>query len=360
MTAVTRSRAVPQFCAGAQKMQRMAAPPDFAYAKEGVAQHARYAQMFQEKVATFCRFPQLFKDYFHVSSVMQAKGLVPFVHGVSSSLRAPRIFLETLNQRVLGDTCFRYLRPPSASHRAPSEEVHQKLKESARVYNECVYTGNRGPLDFDPATAPHLVSVSYSMMDFDSMESTFSFLFANKSASTSEEMREFTEAALGRSMQRRGKQQILGSSVREIARLSDEYQTLPHGTLFVVGVRKEMLDQVTYDSEEFGMPTGQKTSAVVAHLGGSSRAHAQSGGLQARVMMCRETMDPGKGVIEVVDVNDAEEVERYCGDAPAPTPPAAGHPLACIYQAGTSQEETAVRKKQKELDGRVRQLVETV
>jgi len=338
--------------------ERIPAPPDFDYAKRGM-ERAGYRAVFDENSEKMVRYPRLFKDYFDVSGVMQAKGLVPFTHGVSSGFRSPRIFLEALNKKEMEGSNFRYLRQPSAEYFVGAEEVTQKIKESMQLYNESPYFGNRGPVDSDLTTRNHILSASYSMMDFNPMESTFSFLFSNSSVSNPGQRREYAEAAVGKSMRMRGMSGRIPQAVDELSHLSAEYEKLSHGTLFVIGIPGETVDRVTYDSEAFGIPTEKQTSEVVGDLSGAARAHCRaSGGFQGRIMLCKETMDPHSG-IEIIDVNNEEEVASYCGGLSV-EPPESDHPLSPIYKAGQSEEEEALREKQTELDIQVKELAKSL
>ena len=84
------------------------------------AMHRQDAERLEVACITMRKFPQLMRRYFETAAVMQAKGLVPFLHAQHSALRAAPIFLETLAERSSAKP-FKYFRNPSKEFEVESQ-----------------------------------------------------------------------------------------------------------------------------------------------------------------------------------------------------------------------------------------------
>jgi len=336
---------------------------DFSYFTNGIKK-PEYHRQFEHAVKTMQQYPQLMNNYFRSSAVMKQKGKVPFVHAQSSLFRFPRIFLETVNQTEKHyPPFFKFLRQPSQQFDVSAKEVKKKVDYHVKKHGDIAWTpGMWNPtcnrLDHDPNLRPYLVSVNYSMMDFGMMESSYHFLFSNSNASNKEDAYEKGMQAISTSLKRRGKEAEIPFVFDTFKHLQNEYENLKIGSLVLIGVPESIVETVAFDCKSFGIPTSYDVLQVAKNPSSSSRAYSdEEGGLQARIMVCKETMNPVSG-IEIIDVNDTEEVEHFCKGFPVKNPTEI-EGYSPFFKIGSSFMENMEHAKRKQLDVRVKQFAQT-
>ncbi len=334
--------------------------PDFRYLKEGTEKSEWYRAVFYESSEKMKEFPQLMNRYLKTAAAMKIKGKVPFVHAQPSYYRIPRLFLETICKKDLAKTHhFRFLRFPSKQYEISKDVLMVKIQEYIKENGSTGWTPgewnfNISRLDTEPKFRPFMVSLSYSMMDYTKAESAFDFLFHHPTLCPEKE-KQMMQSWIGNVMQIYGKKDKISDVVNEIAPYFHDYAQLPVNSLLVIGIPEEKVNSFAYDAKSFGTPTGKDISEVAKAPWTSTRAFTkEEGGLQARLLMFKDTMDPNCG-IEVVDVNDESEVENFCNGY-ALTPVSEVPEFARLFPNVTMPQERAYRERESLLDQKIKQI----
>jgi|GEM_PF-3376185 len=332
---------------------------DAAYAQAGMHK-ADYRRAFENYAQSMSKFPALMERYFHVAAAMPARGYVPVVHAQASPYRGARIFVETLCKSFDPNTFFRYLRQPSNQFTLNSDEIMKRVdahveEHGDHAYTVCEFPGPVSRLDQAPAVSNHLLSSSYSMMDFGHMESACHFLFENRNASGDDAMENRCFDVMKSVMQTRGLEEHFPNVWKQMVPLLKAYEDAPIGSLYVIGIPKERVENFAYDSKSFGIPTGESVADVVKNLSKHPRAHCdEQGGPQARLMVHRDTLNPRSG-IAIVDVSKPQEVKRFCKGIRIEDPKDI-EVFAPIFRGGSTGEEERFERMQQRLDKRVMEL----
>lgn len=291
--------------------------PDLLYLEKGLKHHSEYRMHYEKALFKMQRFPHLLERYFQTAAVMKCKNLMPFVHAQSSLFTPFRVFAETFGVQSPKYPHYRYWRQPEGKYSIEYEQLKQKIeafvaKHGAHSWTPGSWNTSVCYLDADPELRSHLVSVSYCLSEFTLMESANYFTFENRSILQDEQITKVGLASLEKFLKIRGKQKEFPKVASKLKVISEQLSKAPIGNLFLIGIPKEKLTRYVYDAKAFGIPTGQSMRDMCEDFSISSRSYCvEEGGLQARLLLYRETMRPDSG-IEVVFVNDAREVSKYC------------------------------------------------
>lgn len=331
--------------------------PDYAYLERGL-KNSYYRNIFVQNVSKMNQYPGFMGDYFKTAAVMKCQNKVPFVHAQSAIHRAPSIFLKTaLSSASQQNQFFKYLRQPSDQFALGREDLIKKISKYIEKHGKDAWTPGSwnysySRLDADPEIRPYLMSVSYSMMDFTEGESASYYFFKNSSGGNIEALKSFANKALETALIGRGLSDKVEQVLKSLEPLYDEYAKLKVGTLYVIGVPKDKLEKFFYDSKSFGVPTGLKIEDVAQDPGESPVAFSnEEGGLQARLMIFKDTLKPSSG-IDVIDINTSEEVERYCKGHSLDSTEVVFKPKG-LFCSSSTEAERLHRKKQSQLDQKV-------
>lgn len=330
---------------------------DYAYLQKGLQINA-YKKLFEERSHQMAQYPQFMDRYFKASAVMKCKNKMPFVHAQNAMFRVAHIFLKEFCEANPSKNYFRYMRTPSAQFNIDKNRVMSKVEDYCKEHGESGWTpgewnGGASRLDHDPEIRPFLISASYSLMDFSQWDSAFHFLFSNSSVTKQKEVKELANEAIATSMKMRGLKERIPEVVQTLEPYYEAYSKLQLGTLFVIGIPMEKIEAFAYDSKAFGIPSREEISQVAKAPGNSPRAYnSEEGGLQARIVIYKETLNPASG-IEVIDVNDEEEVARFCEGFQL-EPSEEVFKDSRIFQKKTSNIEKEAMQKQKDLDEKVK------
>lgn len=283
--------------------------PDHHYLREGM-QHLHYQRYFRKALPLMQNYPNLMNRYFKVSAKMTLKGLIPFVHAQGLEFRPTRQFLESLSGKT---GHFRLWRIPSAKHLETCQSIQAQIakyleRHRVRITPE-EFDDYPPPLDETAEFRPKLLSMSYTMMDFAKKESAYDFLFSTRCIKT--KMAQECSTAVAHSLKIRGLEKHATNVLQALETIQARYKKLNVGGLFVIGIPKKSLKTYTYDSKAFGIPTGLDIAEVVKNLNQTQRAFSNK--LQARLILCKETLTSSSG-IETIDIHDQQEVERYYED----------------------------------------------
>lgn len=338
--------------------------PDREYIRRGT-EHAEYRRQFAANLYDMQRFPQLMQRYFKTAAVMRRKNLIPFVHAQSSGFMAFRIFTETLGHRPPSAfPHFKHLRSPSSKYQLESAELWQKIdgfitKHGDQTWTPGTWNTTVARLDTDPELRPYLISASYSMSQFAMMESAHYFTFRNRSVFASAAIAAVGNEAVVRAMRFHGYSEKSSQVLADLAPLFEKFSQLDVGSLFVIGIPQDKVGRFAYDSKSFGVPTGDNIEKVSQDPAASPRAYSdEEGGLQARIMLYRETMRPQSG-IEVVLVNDEKRVNDYCRGFDL-KPPEEVLEYAPIFKVSKTDIEQENEAKAKDLEKQVKQIVDSL
>lgn len=267
-------------------------------------------------------FPKLITNAITTSAAMVAQNLTPFFHGEPPGWNAIRLFMNTLINSKNKKNYYKYFRMPSQIDDIERAELIQRIDQFIAengTYHKSYKTSwgdpLLSPLDVDPGLRPHLLSVSYGIAaNLSKFDSTYWFTFHyRKDVKKIENV--FAKAVM-RSLKMRGHSlESIAEIIKEMNLLFNEYAQLKVGTLAIIGVPNEKLSEYIYDSKSMGHPTGRNIQNIVDHPFAEStdRLMGNEGGLQARLLLYKETMTPNCG-LQVILANDDDEVEKYvCG-----------------------------------------------
>ncbi len=251
-------------------------------------------KMFEIPHSDMRAYPKLIRRYFETATVMESNGLVPFLHAQHSALRAIPIFIETL----IGEATpkhFKYFRNPSKEFRIARTPIWNKIASS-----------NFEKPSHVQSISSHVLSMSYSIFEWDPGDSAHYFLFANRSVDSDSAVEKGNQA-IANCLRSRGISSETAEILKMIARFQRDYSQLKLGTLYLIGVPEESLERFVYDSEPFGKPTGIDVRKAIESYAFSQYRYRSP---QARLIFYDETMDPNCGLV-TVDMTDPKETEDY-------------------------------------------------
>ncbi len=281
--------------------------PDVKFIQEGQMHHVRFKDEIKEGIAEMNSYPKLMENLFKTSAAMVVQNKVPFVHGRSPMLGAIKLFVDALmcsKQKGF----YQYLRQPSAQYQIERQDLFDRIDQFIKEHG---FSLEPARLDHVPELRAHLVSIGYTMTsNFAFMESAYSFTF--KKPAFRGNIEDIFAGVLALSMRSRGFSDKIPRVLKQMRPIFEEYNDLPVGDLLVIGIPKDKVEEYVYDSIAFGIPTGKKVWDVLDNPFESPKSLVgESGGLQARLMLYKETMTPSCG-IEIVLANDDRQVEAYC------------------------------------------------
>lgn len=311
-------------------------------------------------------FPKLMQNAINTSAAMVAQDCVPFFHGEPSGLNAIRIFRNTLVHSKQDNQYYKYFRSTSAAHIIERSELNERIKKYIAdngIYKSKTADGLKfstiwgdpllTPLDVNPHLRPHLLSVSYAMTaNVSKYDSCYWFTFHPRNPV--DKINDVFAIMATRSLRARGHSvESIAEVIHEMRSIFNEYAELKVGTLMVIGVPRDKLSLYVYDSKSMGHPTDKNIHNVVnkPFEESTSRIMGKDGGLQARLMLYKETMTPRSG-IKVIIANDNNEVEEYCSGLDIENPHRISTFDPLLYRKNTSTEEEDSQKR-RALDARV-------
>ncbi|MGC1879383.1 MAG: hypothetical protein WA347_08490 [Rhabdochlamydiaceae bacterium] len=271
------------------------------------------------------RYSKTMTSYWRVATVMQQKGLIPFVHGQTAVWSIPQRIIKALGFR--GCQLLRFPKPDSLK---TSSEITQRIdsiikekqakKDAYPLLSRCIPFIFRGcPLDHTPELRTHLLAVTIGLFHLDRKESPLSFVIGgaygsgismikvegNRNILPLEECKKIANEMITEAVTKEDYDpHISGEILRNIDHLYKQAAQLPIGQLLVCGVPYDRLSNYVYHSAPLGAPTGLPMHRVLEDL-----PH----GSQARLLLCQETMTPNSP-IEVVNIMDECETQEFCRD----------------------------------------------
>jgi hypothetical protein len=335
---------------------------DHFFLEEGIKQ----CPIFQKQVVLakhrIKQYPAWTKQYLKAAAAASAKGKVPFIHGQAPRWRAARLFMEEISTKK--GSSFRYLRHPSSLDSIKRSALWDKLTDLK------VRTGNN-ELDLHPEIRSHLVSCSYSLWsNLTYLDSAFSYLFSRSHEwrqgyqMTTEKREKFEKEEVRKIvfqfLEKEGlPKDRIDQTVQKLCELSQGYEEFSINSAYLIAVPREKVNLFTYDSERFGVPTGKDALDVIDFPQEHKERFAgktPSGGLQARILVCAETLDQRSG-IDNIDLMNPEEAKEYAKGISMTSPEKV--PAFSDLVSHISQQELLEQEKRYALDERIRQLART-
>jgi hypothetical protein len=340
--------------------------PDLVFFNEGVKKNKHFENQVGNAIDKMQEFPKLISNYFKVATAATLKGKTPFVHAQAAMWSVPRLFTRELNRNFYTKYPFHHsLRPNSdKDYQCDRKEIEEKIKVFCQNNGDHGWTPgtwDRSPsrCDMDPNIRKFLISMNYALLgNVSTMESAYYFAFEGSKMRDDEHPWKIAEEVFRRSLQMRGTQNQ-DRVIEELKDVFQNYEQLNAGNLLVIALPKEKLKSFAYDSKSYGIPTGRNIEEVASQpMRYSSHLSGEEGGLQARLMIHRDTMAPTSG-IDVVCVNEDEEVDLYCKGFQI-TPPDQVPEYASLFKQKRTAVEESERQTRRELRYAIKALGERV
>lgn len=340
--------------------------PDKRYLNEGIGKNIHFKNQVEEASKTIESFPKLFSNYLKVAAAATVKGKTPFVHAQPAYWSTARFLAKDLNPSFQErHPYFSYLRPVAdKDFQIERKEIEDRIEAFCQKNGRHGWTPGSWDIppsrcDEHPSIRKFLISVNYALLSNVSRhESAFYFVFNACIRMRKQDDWTIIEEVGKRSLCMRGIQ-CTDEFSKILVNIFEKYSSLNTGNICVIAVPQEKLRNFAYDSKSFGIPTGEKIEKVVMDpMSYVSRLSGEEGGLQARVMVHKDTMTPASG-IDVVCVNEDEEVDRYCIGLEMTPPEEVAEYAPFIIHKQTAVEEND-RQVRKELRKMIKDLAQNI
>jgi hypothetical protein len=305
--------------------------PDLQLAKTFKAKYAK-TEEGEWTLGMALKYPNTITSYWRVATVMQQKGLIPFVHGQAVMWSIPQRIFKALGRS--GCQLLRFSKPGSLRTSSEIAQIidsalkEKKAKKDAYpLLNRCVPFMFRGrPLDHTPELRTHLLAVTIGLFHLDRKESPLSFVIGgaygspslfikvpgNRNVLPPENCKKIANEMITDAMAQEGYDSSISNEIlKSIDHLYKQAEQLPIGQLVVCGVPYDRLSTYVYHSAPWGIPTGLPMHRALEDV---------SHGSQARLLLCQETMI-SNSPIEVVNIMDENETQEFYRDLGPCLPP---------------------------------------
>jgi hypothetical protein len=272
--------------------------------------------------------PTIVKNYWRLSKTMQKKGLIPLTHGQSATWLVPQRILQ-----AIGYEHCQLLRTPTTKTVAEVRSMIESSLQKQRslwplywtLYRLPSFITEKGHLDHSTELREYMLSTNIGLFHCEHHESPLSLVFGggskwiqfegNVSILGSERSRLFAYSMIAVALLNKGiSPEAIVEVFDKIHPLFNQAENLRIGQILILGVPQSLLASSVYHSKKYGTPTQMNLEEVLDSL---SSSEIPSVGCQARLLLCKETLDPKSG-IEMINLMDEEAISNYCGELDSP------------------------------------------